>query len=122
MATVQAGTGLESPNGSGPFYPEVQNSYFKKSAPEIVDCWGRNGRLPPKNPRAQVGGEAPHMRPWVLRRKIAFSIPKIDDFRADFLKQNCLDLWAQQLAQTQHNDNVLGHAQPRPHYSRADPI
>ncbi len=29
---------------------------------------------------------APHLRPWVLRRKMAVSTPQIDDFRADFLK------------------------------------
>ncbi len=38
-------------------------------------------------------GFAPHLQPWVLRRKMAVSIAKIDDFRADFLKHIFLDLW-----------------------------
>jgi hypothetical protein len=57
-------------------------------------------------PTGASGGLRPPLVPWVLKRRMAVSTPKIDDFRADFLKQNCLDLWAQQLAQTQHNDNV----------------
>ncbi len=40
---------------------KYKNSRFKKSAPEIVDLGGRDGRLPPKNLRVQVGGLRPHL-------------------------------------------------------------
>ncbi len=73
------GTFVEVPRGSN-------NSYFKKLAPEIVDLGGRSGRLPPKNQRAQVGGFAPHLRPWVFGRETAFSTPKIGNFWGRLLK------------------------------------
>ncbi len=53
-----------------------RNLYLKKSASEIVDYWVRNGGLPLRNPRAQVGIEASHLRPWVSGREMAVLIPK----------------------------------------------
>ena len=33
-----------------------------------------------------MGGFAPHLHPWVLKRTMVVSTSKFDDFRADFLK------------------------------------
>jgi hypothetical protein len=40
-------------------YPEVQELLFSEAGLGNRRFWDRNGRLPPKNPRAQVEGEAP---------------------------------------------------------------
>ncbi len=80
--------------------------YLKAVRPEFLGCvfevWpapgareslqkcggrsGRHGRLPPQNPRAQVGGEASHLRPWVFGRETAVSTSKLDDFRGPLLE------------------------------------
>ncbi len=50
------------------------------AASEIVQCGGRSSQ------RAQVGGEATHLRPWVLGRETAVWTPKIYDFWGQLLK------------------------------------
>ncbi len=37
-------------------------SYFQEPGHDFVDFWGRDGQLPPQNPSALVGGEAPDLR------------------------------------------------------------
>ncbi len=61
--------------------PEVQQFVFQKLGPEIVDFGSRNGHLPLRNPRAQVGGFAPHLRLWVLKKKMPFFDPQYRQFQ-----------------------------------------
>ncbi len=73
------------------------NSYFKKSAPEFVDFWGRSGRLPPPKNNGRRWAAKPPTCARCFLGDVRFNLPTSTISGADFLKQQFLDLGSEEV-------------------------
>jgi hypothetical protein len=98
------------------------NSYFKKSAQKSSILGIETAIFLLKTHGRKWGGFAPHLRPWVLRSKMAVSTKKIGDFRADFLKSEFLDLWAFSQPQARERRRPSAHCVRPSAKNTRDPV